>query len=185
MKVSAKKSGITDETLQHENEIDELLEDSEADAEALAEDEIERGSASDTDSHVQSLQVQLKEAQDAKIRALADYQNLQRRSAADRAAWSKLATQDLVLSILEPLEHLTMASRELNDPGLSMVIKQLFDKLEEHGLTKVEALGKPFDAETMEAIEGSNPQGKKVAAVARNGYQLNGVLLQPAKVKIE
>lgn len=135
-------------------------------------------------TRIANLEGQLAQAEDDRLRALADYQNVQRRVQSERAAWSKLATRELIESLLEPLEHLRMASEQVNDAGLNMVIKQLFARLSEHGLEQVEALGKPFDEATMEAVEGSTPEGKKVIQVISNGFLLNGVLIQPAKVKV-
>lgn len=162
------------------------------DTETLREDQIDAliderdPEAFDAHSEqVLELEQQLHASEDARLRALADYQNLQRRSQSDRAAWSKLATQAMVASILEPLEHLQMAATQLADPGLTMVVKQLFERLAEQGLEKIEVVGQPFNPETMEAIAGSHPQGKKVSSVVQNGYTLNGVLIQPAKVKVE
>ncbi len=171
-----------------DDEIDDLIDDVEDESSTIdaAEEEIMVEDKSSTlQNRVAILETTLQQADQARLRALADYQNLQRRSLADRANWSKLATQDLLLSILDPLEHLRLAAEQLNDPGLTMVVKQLFDRLQDQGFKKIDALGKPFDAETMEAIEGSKPEGKKVAVVVRNGYTLNGFLIQPAKVTIE
>ena len=171
-------SAVDEETLR-EDEIDELSDD-------LGDDLTDESpDAGEAQLQIADLTVRLQEAENARLRALADYQNLQRRSQADRANWSKLATQDVMASLLVPLEHLLMASQQLRDPGLAMVVTQLFDQLAEHGLKKIDVLGKSFNAETMEAIAGSNPTGKKVSAVMQNGYTLNGVLIQPAKVTIE
>jgi molecular chaperone GrpE (heat shock protein) len=42
-------------------------------------------------------------------------------------------------------------------------------------------LGKEFDVNTMEAVEGSQENGK-VAQIVHKGYQLNGQVIQHAKV---
>lgn len=155
------------------------------DDETLANDVIDELTDDGDDSLMTDLQVKLEEAETARLRSLADYQNLVRRTQMEKASWSKLATQDFVTSIIEPLEHLQMASEQLGDSGLKMVVKQLFDRLSDNGLEVIDPLGKAFDAEKMEAIAGSNPEGKKVSVVVSRGYQLNGVLLVPAKVKVD
>lgn len=175
MKTSFKpKQDVVDELTKMDDEIDALLDDAAT----------ETSTSTNDAAVIATLQAQLQEAENARLRALADYQNLQRRTQADKAAWSKLATQDLIMSIVEPLEHLQLAADQLNDAGLTMVVKQLFDRLSDHGLQKIDALGKSFNPETMEAIEGSHPEGKKVSAVVRGGYTLNGILILPAKVKV-
>lgn len=172
----AKKSAPVDSQTIREDEIDEL------------NDAVEEQSAVDDTTaltkRISDLEQELQAANDARLRALADYQNLVRRSQADRLTWSKIATQGFVESILEPLEHLQMATTQLNDSGLTMVVKQLFVRLSEQGLERLDVIGKTFNPETMEAIAGSHPEGKKVVSVFQNGYTLNGVLIQPAKVKV-
>jgi len=172
-----------------EDEIDELLDDSQDQSNTIsnAEDMDENPDDSTTTALLQriaQLESQLSEAENARVRALADYQNLQRRSQADRASWIKLANQELIVSLIEPLEHLQLAADQIKDKGLSMVVGQLFERLSQQGLKKIEALHKPFDEHTMEAVEGSQPDGKKVVRIVSNGYTLNGVLIQPAKVTV-
>ncbi len=86
-------------------------------------------------------------------RALADYQNLLRQSQQQRANLVRLANADLLLNILEPLEHLATASQQLQDQGLEMIINQLWKRLQENGLEEIEVLNKKFDVDTMEVVE--------------------------------
>lgn len=151
-----------------------------------------------------TLEEQLAAAKLAHARALADYQNLVRRTQQEKARWAQLATQGFVEQLLQPLEHLSMASDQLGDAGLLMVIKQLWATLESNGLKEIEVLGKPFDVETMEVVEtqtsegadeGANPspgskealkeqdeKKLKVVKVHRRGYKLGDVVIQHAKV---
>jgi molecular chaperone GrpE len=130
---------------------------------------------------IEDLKEALAQSQERERRALADYQNLLRQTQQQRVRLVKLANADLLLAILEPLEHLATASQQLKNDGLNMVISQLWKRLEEMGLEEIEVLGKKFDVDTMEAVE-KEGKGNKVVKVLRKGYRLNGEVIQHAQV---
>ena len=132
-------------------------------------------------AQVQDLEQALWQSQERERRALADYQNFQRQTQQQRANLLKLANADLLLTILEPLEHLSTASEHIQDEALTMIINQLWKRLKEIGLEEIEVLGKKFDLETMEAVE-KKGNGDKVIKVLRKGYRLNGEIIQHAQV---
>ena len=127
---------------------------------------------------------QLAEAKRREQLALADYQNLVRRTNEERGRVARLAARNFVDNMLQPLSHLTLAGQQLNDAGLNMVIGQLWQSLEENGLKKINALGKDFDVSTMEAVE-KGEHGKKVLKIVRDGYVLNDEVIQHAKVILD
>ncbi len=114
-------------------------------------------------------------------RALADYRNLQRRTAEERGKLAKYATQQVVEDLLQPLSLLDLAAKQIDDTGLSMVVQQLKQALENHGLQKIDVLGKKFDIETMEAVD-KNGSGDIVIKVVQDGYRLYDSVIQHAKV---
>lgn len=131
------------------------------------------------------LKVELTAAQEREKKALADYQNLLRRTQSERQAFIQLANQDLVLSLLEPLQHLIMTAQQLQSPVLDTVVKSLRQVLTNQGLSEIECLGQPFDPSTMEAVDvtGANPDRQQlVKTIVRPGYKLNGQVIQVAKV---
>lgn len=121
-------------------------------------------------------------SQQQAARAQADYQNLLRRTQEDRVKFVKMAGRELVTDLLEPLSHLNMAAAQLNDPGLTMVVKQLSTRLEQNGLREIQVLGKPFDVHTMEATEILDEGDVVVTKVVTPGYELNGEVIAHAKV---
>jgi molecular chaperone GrpE len=135
-------------------------------------------------AELKRLTAQLADAQIREQRALADYQNLVRRTREESVKKTKLATKDFVFDLLEPLEHLRLAAQQLNDAGLNMVITQLEQVLERNGLTRLRCEGAEFDPAQMEAVE-SKKHGKKVISILRNGYLLHGEMIQPAKVVLD
>lgn len=132
---------------------------------------------------VEELQAQLAEAQEREKRALADYQNIIRRNQEERLRIVKSATHEVVSRLIEPLHHLNLAAQQLNDPGLDLVVTQLWQKLNEMGLQEIKVLGKPFDVETMEVID-KKGNGNVVKEVMTPGYSLNGEVIQHARVVV-
>lgn len=130
------------------------------------------------------LSEQLKDAKHREQLALADYQNLIRRTNKERSRVARLAARNFIEDLIQPLGHLTLASEQLNDSGLNMVLTQLWQVLEQNGLKKIDAIGKNFDVESMEATE-SGKNGKKVIKVVSDGYTLNDEVIQHVKVVLD
>jgi len=146
------------------------------------------GKVSEQDTLIEKLNVALELAQEKERRAVADYQNLIRRSQEERLRIAKFAALDFVETILEPLGHLSLAAAQLDDAGLNMVIGQLWGSLNEAGLEQIDPMGEKFTVETMEAVQteesdtgvsGTEGVVKKVIA---KGYKLNGEVIRHAKV---
>lgn len=137
----------------------------------------------DTQTQVEQLQAQLTAATDREKRALADYQNLVRRTQEDRARSAKLASLEFVHSLLQPLDHLSLAAAQLQDQGLNMVVQQLWKALQEQGLEEITVLHQPFDPELMEVVD-KQGEGDTVQKVVKKGYRLNGEVIQVAQVII-
>jgi molecular chaperone GrpE len=116
-------------------------------------------------------------------RTLADYQNLLRRQKEDQAKVVEYARITVFASLIQPLEHLSLAAASLKDQGLDMVLKQFWSELEAQGLREVKPEGEKFNPETMEAVEKVG-EGEKVIAVLSPGYTLGDKLIQVAKVKV-
>lgn len=130
------------------------------------------------------LQEELESLTDRLKRAMADYQNLEKRVAAEKAGFIQFANADLVLQILPALDNLERAEKHLNDEGLNLALKQLRDSLEAKGLKKIETGGLKFDPEVMECVEVAKGEDNKVLDEFRPGYKLNGRLLRLAQVKV-
>jgi molecular chaperone GrpE len=153
---------------------------------------VSAGAGDDTSLHaeIERLQEELEamgarasRAHDRERRALADYQNLVRRTQSDAGRLAKFATSELLQQLIQPLEHLHLASQQLNDKGLVMVVAQLWQVLEQNGVSVINPLGEEFSVETMEAVD-HNGEGSAVVQVVSRGYLLNGEVLQHAKVVV-
>lgn len=134
----------------------------------------------------EALEAQVAQAQDRERRALADYNNVLRRSQEQQARMLKLASLATWEPLFVPLDHLQLAIAQLKDPGLNMVGQQFQQVLRDQGVEEIAALGQPFDEQLMEAI-GKEPvtDPKKaglVTKVQRPGYRLHGEVVRPAQV---
>ncbi len=126
-------------------------------------------------------------------RSLADYQNLEKRTAEERGSWIKKANKDLVLRLLPVLDTLMLANAHVQNEGLMLSIKQFLDILRNEGIEKIETEGQLFDPVTMEGVgfvegnpsTGSGPWEGKVVNEIRAGFRYNGeAVLRPAQVLV-
>jgi len=117
-------------------------------------------------------------------RALADYQNLEKRVLEDKADFVKFANGNLLLKILPGLDSLEKARMHLKDEGLVLAIKQIETALGSEGLEKIETKDQSFNPETMECLEVAEGEDGQVLEEIRSGYKLNGRVLRVAQVKV-
>lgn len=133
--------------------------------------------AADQNKH-EELENQLK-------RALADYQNLERRISEERTLLGSLTSAVVIEKFLPVLDNLESAQTHLNDEGLSLVIKQFKDILASENVEEVQAEGADFDPNLHEAIQTEEgPDDGKIVKVLANGYKMNDRVIRPAKVVV-
>lgn len=125
-------------------------------------------------------------------RALADYQNLEKRIAEERSNWIRSANRDLIIRLLPGLDSLLLAEEHTKDPGVKLSIKHFIDNLEAEGVRKIETKNALFDPNFMEAVstkmvDPSTSPGQeegKVVEEIKAGYTLNGEVIRPAQVVV-
>ena len=121
-------------------------------------------------------------------RALADYDNLQKRVARESIEiYGKVKTQ-FVLGILPAIEMLYSVQKHLNDPGLAMSISEFERVLKEELIEKIEPkVNDDFDEnfhEAIDAVEDSEKAGK-IAEVLNFGWRFSeGAVITHAKVRV-
>jgi molecular chaperone GrpE len=128
-------------------------------------------------------------------RTQADFENYQKRIQRDLAQERRYAQLPLALDLLPALDNLeraTAEARKANETGplvqgVAMVQAQLLDVLRRHGVTRIEALGKPFDPNLHEAVmkqpAADQPAGT-VLQVLEPGYKIHERVLRPARVVV-
>jgi molecular chaperone GrpE len=117
-------------------------------------------------------------------RALADYKNLVDRSNKERKQFTEFANEVLIMKFLAVYDSLEMLGKFNTDQGLALTIKQFGQVLKEEGLKEIDALGKEYDVNNMEAIEMVSGEKDKVVEVLTKGFYLKEKLLRPARVKV-
>src|SRR3989344_3550887 len=127
------------------------------------------------DSELENLENQLK-------RALADYQNLEKRIASEKSEWIKISNKDLLLRLLPGLDSLLLAQKHTQDEGVKVSIKHFLDVLELEGVKRIETIGKDFDPKIMEAVSTKQGEDGKVLEELRTGYTIYDSVLRPAQV---
>ena len=93
----------------------------------------------------------------------------------------KYANEEIILKLLPVLDNLSLAVNHIKDNGLEQIKKQLEDFLQKEGIEPIEVIGKQFNPNTMEAVEGD---GETVSEEIQRGYTLNGKIIRVAKVKL-
>ncbi len=118
------------------------------------------------------------------LRALADYENLEKRLERERENASKLANEVLVEKLLPVLDDLDEAIKHIDDDGLNQVHKKLTKVLIKSGVEIIDPLNKDFNPNEHEAIESIAGKSNKVVKVYRKGYRLGNKVLRPAMVAV-
>lgn len=119
------------------------------------------------------------------LRALADYQNYERRIQEQRTEWAKSANKNVILKLLTFLDDLERAEIFIKDSNL-VHIKESFSKLlSNEGLEEIEVVNKPYDPYNAEVIDTKvGEEDNIVLSVLRKGYNYKGHLLRVAQVTV-
>ncbi len=136
------------------------------------------------DSAKQNDEGQLQNLENQLKRALADYQNLEKRIAEEKSSWIKTANKDLILKILPVLDNLFLAQKHIEDVGLNLSIRKFLDVLREEGVERIEVSGKDFNPHAMECVGVSEGEENKVLEEVRPGFIINNETLRPAQVVV-
>ena len=151
-------------------------------------------------AEVQQLQAEKADLQDKLLRALAEAQNVRRRAQQDVERERKFGIERFARDILSVADNLGRALSVLPDdadaidPALRNVIvgvqateRELQSVLERHGITRIESLGRPFNAEFHQAmmeVEDPTVAAGTVVQELAPGYMIAGRLLRAAMVAV-
>lgn len=147
-----------------------------------------------------------KECRDKMLYALAEAQNVRRRSEDEVERVRKYASQSFAKDVLDVADNLQIALKATEDSGATKVmggesveskaLKSLYDGLvlthkliltvlNNNHVSKIEALGSKFDPNVHEALFEVPDESKEagtVAVVMKDGYMYKDRVLRPAKV---
>lgn len=134
-------------------------------------------------SEDEELHEKLSECEEKYRRAIADYQNLEKRNIIDRSEWIKSANREMLLRILPIVDTLVLAVKHDDNKTLEVAYNQFVDILKAEGVVKIDTEGKKFDPTVMECLE-MVEEGDMVIEELRTGYMLYDKLLRPAQVRV-
>lgn len=117
-------------------------------------------------------------------RALADYQNLQRRTQDEKREWAKFSNKDFILKMLPILDTLMLAEKHTQDKTFTLTVGQFLQVLSDEGVTRIKTIGEDFNPQTMEAVSTTAGEKGKVLDEMRAGYLIGDVVLRPAQVTV-
>ncbi|HEY8155966.1 MAG TPA: nucleotide exchange factor GrpE [Myxococcota bacterium] len=146
-------------------------------------------------NRIEDLSGELVETKDRLIRLQADFENFRRRATREREEAIRYGAQNLFKDLLTTVDNLERAidharkggGGDLENllQGVELVQKGLLGLMTRHGVTEIEALGKPFDPshhEAMAQAPDASVAPNTVLEVLQKGYMLRDRLLRPARV---
>ncbi len=164
--------------------------------ETTANDTAAPGQADDTADP----QAEIADLKDKLLRALAETENLRRRSQKEREDALKYAASNFARDMLGVGDNLRRAIDSIPDDGdpdgtalaafiegVSLTEKELLATLERHGIRKIDPMGQKFDPQFHEAMFEAPVPGAEngtVFQVVETGYLIHDRLLRPAKVGV-
>ena len=117
-------------------------------------------------------------------RALADYQNLEKRTENERKNFIRFANASLIERTLDIIDDLERAAKHLKNDGIDMIVKRFNDLLKEEDVEEIKAKDQVFDPEKMECVEITSGEKDTVIRVTQKGYTMGDMVLRPAKVEV-
>jgi molecular chaperone GrpE len=138
------------------------------------------------------LETQVAQLKNAYAKAYADTENTRKRLNKEFEQLSKYKIQDFALQVLPVLDDCERAlAQETKDEayrkGVQMIHDKLAAALAAEGVSEIECLNQPFDANWHQAIMSEHVDGVApgtVVEVLQKGYKLKDRLLRAAMVKV-
>lgn len=128
-------------------------------------------------------------------RARADYLNFRNEESDRIAALGSLVREETAVQILPLLDNFNLVESKLpeklkNDANVAGILQlkaQLMDLLKTYGVEEIASLGQKFNPnfhEVAQEVEAKGQEQGTIVEEIKKGYNINGRLLRPAKVKI-
>ena len=143
-----------------------------------------------TDDQTKKLEEENSDLKDKWQRALADYQNLERRTQVEISQRVSSKTNDLLLNFINIYEDFVRAENSLSKEkidtsGIIAVIKNMESLLSENNIKPIDAIGEIFDPQIHEAVsmivDETLDEGTITQEVSK-GYISGKAILKPSKV---
>ena len=177
-----------------ETEGEALAEDAAPEPEAEVEEEADAAEPdplAEQAARIAELEAEAAELRNERLRALAEVENMRRRSERERREASRYGATALARDLLGVADNLrralaTGAADGLLE-GVELVERELGAALARHHIARIEAEGERFDHNRHQAmfeVETADAEAGTVVQVVQEGYLLHDRLLRPAMVGV-
>ena len=180
---------------------DDILKAAEAGEKNPSEDDADASEeGSPTEARIQELEMELATLKDQALRAMADAENVKRRSEKEVAAARVFGIERFANDILSVHDNLSRAlgvlegsdKSELGEnaknlvEGIELTEKDLMAALARHGVTAVPGVGSKFDPNVHQAVANipSSEEKGHVATVMQTGFKIGDRTLRAAMVAV-
>ncbi len=148
------------------------------------------------ESGTDKLEAELAEQKDKYLRLMAEFDNFRRRTSKERLELIQTAGKDVIVSLLEVLDDVDRAEKQLaasedisvQKEGIQLVFNKIRSSLQAKGVKALESINTEFDVEKHEAITEipapTEDLKGKVLDEVQKGYYLNDKLIRFAKVVV-
>ena len=152
--------------------------------------EVKEVSPRKSDQIIHSYEKKLLEYDEKLQRALADYQNLERRTQVEISQRVSSKTNDLLLNFINIYEDFiraenSLSKEKIDTSGIQAVIKNMENLLAENNIKPIDAVGEIFDPQIHEAvsmIEDDTLDDGTITQEVSKGYIAGKAILKPSKV---
>lgn len=144
----------------------------------------------------EDLSAKVMELNDRYLRLYSEFDNYRKRTLKERVELSKMAAEEIILSMLPILDDFDRAIKAIEDneeknhisEGVVLIYSKFKNILTQKGVEEIKAIGEVFDTDFHEAItritvEEEEKKGKIVDEIQK-GYLLNGKVIRFSKVVV-
>ena len=150
---------------------------------------------SEKDKKIKELETQVQELKDSLLRKAAEFENYKRRTENEQMNLLKYAAENFIVKLLpivddfeRSLQHIDDAQdKEAIKQGIKLVYDKLMKILDEQGVKKIDAVGKPFDVEFHEALmqrKDDSVEPHTVLDEVEKGYLYKDKVIRHSKVVV-
>ncbi len=168
--------------------------------EGMGDEDMGDGGREEIHDPVAELEAANADLQDKLLRALSEAENTRRIAAREKSDGAKYKNMDLGRDLLGVVDNMTMALASIPEEtreadanlknlyvGIEMTMNELLGAFERNSIKPIDALGKQFDHNTMDAlgqVPNTDVTDGTVVQVTRRGFMLHDRLLRPAQVLV-
>ncbi len=145
---------------------------------------------------VEEEKIKYAELNDKYLRLFSEFDNFRKRTIKERLELTKIASQDLIISMLPVVDDFERAMQAFENTkeneslkeGVNLIYNKFKSTLNSKGVECMESKGKDFDTDYHEALTQIPAPSKdlkgKVVDVIEKGYTMNGEVIRFAKVVV-